>query len=493
MDKKIHHSQIHLIARNSAALFIARGFDAIYGFLVLSLLTRYLQKDLFGYYNYIISIICVVSPLISFGLQRILIREITTNKKEFPLYFGAALVLRIIFSIIALIILLIIGYYKVTPDMWFVIAVLSFSEVIFELFFLTTTIFTAFEIMRYETYIIGIGKFIGLGLLVSVVILKLGIKGVAAVLLIQQSICFAIGLYITITRFGFPSFNLNKNIIKYLLIQGFPMFVMLLLTQGSLRVGIFIIKYYKDISEVGLFAAPYYIVTRLQVIPITLITAFFPMIARIAKDSFIDLERIYRKIYKFLFTLSLPIAIIGTILGKNIIVLLAGKNFEESYAALQVLIWIVNISFLEALNNFVILSVKKQWFTAINYFLLFAINLIIDILLVPKYGYIGACWGTSISYAIIFVNTFIFLYINKITINIIETFSKPLLCGIGMGVTLYYFRNSFIQFPLALSILLSLALSAIVYLALLLLTKSFSTEELTLLRNLRRTQNKKTS
>ena len=144
--------QVHLVMKNSLFLFIARIFEFIYGFVALKLLTTYLGIENFGSYNYLLAIISVIIPLTYSGLQRVLIREISTHKQDFPKYFGAALVVRGFFSIVTFIIIQLVAYLwtSLPVELRLVLAILSIADLLFAFFFLMKTVFIAFEEMKYE-------------------------------------------------------------------------------------------------------------------------------------------------------------------------------------------------------------------------------------------------------------------------------------------------------------------------------------------------------
>lgn len=500
MDKSQQHSQAKIIAKNSVALIVARISDFLFGFIFIKLSTNYLGKITYGDYTYLSSIVCVIIPFASFGLQRILIREMTSHDKSmFPKYFTSALVIKGTFSILSFIVVLILSYkLNISSDLRIVFIIIALSEIIAIFFLLAKTVFTAFEVMKYEAYTTIALRAVGIVLIVGAIYFKFGLLGVVVALLLHHIFGVIIGMYVVIKKFGMPSFHIDFELVKYIFIQSLPMFIILLLTQAFLRVDVFIIKTYRGSAEVGLFAAPYNLVVRLQTVVITILTPVFPLIIRLAKNDLPKLNSVYKVIYRFLFMLTLPISIVATVYSRNIILFFTSPEFEASYMALQVLIWIIVISFIEALNNFVVIAVKKQWFTSINYVFLFLFNFLLGIFLVPRYGFIGACWGTLLSYFIIYINTYTYLYFNNIRINLITNLSKPLLSAVIMAILLYfikdiqYMKNVNFLNKINLAEYFNITISASIffagYVGLLLLTKSFSPKEIQFIKGLKRSK-----
>jgi O-antigen/teichoic acid export membrane protein len=90
-------------------------------------------------------------------------------------------------------------------------------------------------------------------------------------------------------------------------------------------------------------------------------------------------------------------------LAGPIIDFLYGEPFAEAAAGLAVIIWSVVFMFANILSTKVIVAFDKETsitkITALN----LVINLVLNLYLLPRWGFIGACWATVATEALNFV------------------------------------------------------------------------------------------
>jgi O-antigen/teichoic acid export membrane protein len=117
------------------------------------------------------------------------------------------------------------------------------------------------------------------------------------------------------------------------------------------------------------------------------------------------------------------------------------------------------------------------------------VNLILNFLLIPRYGINGAAFSTLISSAIylMLISTIGYKLLKLKLIN--KDFLKPFLIMSSITLLIYFLENLFPKNNFILVILILLIL--IFYFGLLFLTKSFNKEELNLIKNLRYKLNEK--
>jgi|GEM_PF-6586974 len=104
-----------------------------------------------------------------------------------------------------------------------------------------------------------------------------------------------------------------------------------------------------------------------------------------------------------------------------------------------------------------------------------ALNIILNLILIPYYSYIGASIATVLSELLLYC---LFLYIGRYykTINANRTFTKPLIASIIMAITIYPIKN--------LNTFIIIGLATIIYFLFLFLLKTFGDDDRLLLNNL---------
>ncbi|MBI5238714.1 MAG: flippase [Deltaproteobacteria bacterium] len=423
-------SHVSLIARNSIFVFMARIIEVAFSLVSISLIARYLNVKLYGQYAYLTSIIAVAIPLAYFGLQRILIRDIARDRKKAGKYLGAAIIGRTVFSAV-----LILGIYLFTVFMGFdkvsaeAIMLFAASEVILSYVALYISIYTAIEKMGIDTALTIISCTFNLTVLATVIYLDLGFVNLFTAMLLSSVFTLVIAVLMTRRGIGRPDYTFDSALLKYFFIESYPLVIVAFLTSALFRVDVFVLKYYRGVEEISLFFAPHSVITKLQVVPLALTTAIFPSLSRTSGPSSDSFHAIYEKAFKFLFVVSLPVSILAHAYAREFIVIFFGPNFAGAASALRLMIWTVNIMFLECLFGFILLAIHEQRFTAFNSAAILMVNFVLDMLLVPSYGYMGASVGTLIAYILRSLSSYTYVSIKTRPVSIFNIVLRPLMGG----------------------------------------------------------------
>ena len=464
-------NQASRITKNSFFLLVANVSDVVFALVSVAILARYLGVEVYGQYVFIISIILVFDTISQFGMRRIIIREVSKDKENVGKYMGSFIIIRCILSAIAFgAVAVTINILNLSEIYKTATYILMASQTISTFSMAFMTIFYAFEKMAYQTIISAVNNVLGIIFIIFVVSLDLGFIPLMIAMILPNVATFFLSYILLTKKISRPKFEFNPKQWKLLIKESYPLFIEMVFRQNFLRVDIFIIKALRSASEVALFNAPYSLILRLQMIPLAFTTSLFPLMSRHADTSREAFKSTYVKAFKILFNLSLPFAIATTILADKIIIIIFGINFIKSAVALKILIWMVTLMFLDSIINTVLVSLKKQWFSAVSHAAMFIVNLILDLLLVPIYGYVGACIGNLFAYMTRFILSYYFISKNDITLPLDQILPKPLLSGAAMGVIMYFFRE--------LNIVATLSLGFIAYAGSAILLGTFSKDEL---------------
>ncbi len=469
-------NQVARVAKNSFMLLVANVIDLIFGLVLIAIFARYLGVKVYGQYVFIISMVSIFSTIPHFGFRRIIMREVAKEKNNANRYLGSVIIIRCVLSTLAFaaiaITIKLLGLSGNYITAAYIIMASALTTVLSKSFI---TIFLAFEKMKYNTYLTVINRAIGITLIIAVVYYDLGFILLLVAIFIPNILTLLLSYVWVARKIGKPKFEFDPKRWKFLLKESYPLFIELVLRQNFLRVDVFVLKALSSASEISLFYAPYSLILRLQKIPASLSTALLPSLARLADKSKTSFVATYASAFKFLFIISLPIAIIVTLFADKIILIILGADFLAGAIVLKILIWMINLMFLESLFNAVLVSIGKQLFSSVSHGAMFIVNLILDILLIPYYGVVGACIGTLCAYVTRFFMSYYFISKNNITLPISNILPKPIFSGAVMGITIYLVRD--------LNMIFSISIGLASYVGVIILTGTFSKEEIGLLKN----------
>lgn len=463
-------SSLAVIARNSVAVLGARGIEVACGFISISLIARYLGVELFGLYGYITSIIAILTVLSYFGIQRIIIREIAKDKSCVNKCMGAGIIIRVILSIATVgAIYLATLLLDLEPKAITALLVFGLSEIIMSFISLFVSVFTALEKMQYDTLFTAVSRAINLALIGLVVYFDLGFTALFTVYLIGNLFSLGLALIFTFSRLGWPKFEIDFSFWKFLLKESFPLMLATSISATFFRVDVFLLKFFKTLSDVSMFYGPHFLIIRLQVIPVTLSTVLFPSLARVAGHSPKRLSSVFERAFGILVSISLPLTLVAMMLADDFIVFYFGQEFAKAAIVFKILIWIINFMFIECLMGFLLISINKQWFPVYSNAVTLIVNIVLDVILIPRYGYVGASVATLIAYGIRTSMTYYFVSTSIDFAPLHKIILRPVSSALVMGGVIVLG----IKFG---SLYLGLAVSLIFYFATLWISNSYSTK-----------------
>lgn len=191
--------------------------------------------------------------------------------------------------------------------------------------------------------------------------------------------------------------------LMWLVRLGFPL--LLANTFGIIynKIDTLMLKNMLDASSVGVYTLGHRALDMMIILPNLFGTAFFPTMARYAQTSSADAVRMGERALRFMMVAVVPATLFVTFISVPIINLFDdGADFADSHKVLMIVIWALPFQAANILfNRLIITAGREKVFIVIGLVPMIA-NIIMNALLIPRYGYFGASVATIISYGISF-------------------------------------------------------------------------------------------
>lgn len=245
--------------------------------------------------------------------------------------------------------------------------------------------------------------------------LSLGITGYLIALIIGPLFISSILLFKNkfINTF---SFNYNWSIIKNMLSLGLVYALTLLIINLNYKIDVILLDNMSSAFETGIYSVGVRITEYLWQIPMLLSTVIFARSA-VSKDD----RAFSLKVAQLLRLSFVAIGLAGFVLfllSKFIINLMYGEAYTGSVMVLNNLLPGVLMLTIFKVINMDLAGKGKPWLSLKAMIPALIINLILNIILIPNYGAVGAAISSSISYTVASV-LFIFLYSKEIKIPVL--------------------------------------------------------------------------
>ena len=463
------------IRKNFSVLSASKGFDIIIGLVSISLIARYLGVAEFGKYAFVRAFCSILVIVANMGLPTIMVREIARNRENAPAYFFSSLFLMFIFSLVSLGILVLgINLTDFSSEVKHGVYIMGLAAVFLIFGDLFSALFRAFEKMEYEALKSIVNQVVYIVTVVLAIHYDLGFLAMFVALLVANFVDMVLGAVIASRKFIKPGFRMSLSMAKFVLFETVPLGLGLIIRKLILRIDILLLTAMKSRTDVGLFGAVYRLIIQLRILPNISRKVTLPIFSRLAVDPKEGLAVGYERSFKFFFVLYLPITIALVLLADKIVLLVFGKAFVPSAIVLQILGVALLFMFLNTHLLMILTTINKQKRGMINTIFCLAANVGLDILLIPRWSYVGASIATLAAEVVLFVSCF---YVISREVHVLQLHRmcwKPLFCGLAMG--------GFLLVLHPMSIFFLLPLGAVIYFGMLFLVGAFSSDETVLIK-----------
>jgi O-antigen/teichoic acid export membrane protein len=157
--------------------------------------------------------------------------------------------------------------------------------------------------------------------------------------------------------------------------------------------------YYYGPERVGLYNGAAPIARVLPVFLNSMGFIYMPIATAFYTEGDINgLERIYRSTTKWAFLLTLPLFLTAFAFPRATILLVFGRKYVEASTALRILSIGFTFHVAMGLNAMTLLAIGRTYDNLVGNALAAALNIILNLLLIPIYGINGAAVATAVSY-----------------------------------------------------------------------------------------------
>lgn len=474
-------------SKNILWLSISRIAALILLFLAYTQLFRYLGPYQSGQFQFVLSYVTLFGVVIDFGIQQYIIKKISEDRSNAKKYFHNFLAVEVVLAILIYGLMVGIAFYNgYEPIVIKAIMIAGFGVALHGLIYPFLSVLTAFYDLKKVAFLNFIASFIN----VMVIFITIWTNSSFVLLTIQQVVyaCLAIVMYYFFVKkhIGKPEVikgisSLDWKLVKIIFKAALPFALLVGFSTLYNRIDIVLITKYLGFTETGLYTAAYKFYDLLAFFPAVVSHALYPLFASLmAQGDKSQIRGILEKYLRFMVALALPIAVGGMLMAKPIVMLLAGDEFAGAAPVLAVLVWAPAILFMYIVVNSIVISQLTKFamgITGVNV----VVNIIGNIILLPRVGIVGAAAMTIFSEAL--QGIFYFYFVKK-KITDFRFFSliwQPVLASLVMGFVVWNIRT--------MHLILVVPIAVVVYALILLLLRFFKKDDITyVLSMMRRTE-----
>ncbi|MGB8658012.1 MAG: flippase [Candidatus Zixiibacteriota bacterium] len=447
------------IAKNSGAMLGADWLNKAAMFFLIVYAARFLGTQKFGMFSFVMAFVELFAVFYDLGLGMLIIREVAGDKSKTAAYLTNSLFIKLLSSLVLF--LIIFSISRVTGNAkevqrLLVIYVLAQTLSSFSAVF--ASLFTAWERMELVALANSVRSILLLGLGIAVLHLGYGLEGLFKIFLGVNGIQLLYWLLLTSRNRIFrpqwsPQFSSWRDILQ----KAWPFAFLVLFIQIYFRIDITMLQYMKGAVDVGIYNAAYKLFTLGLSLPWVVNQALFPTLSSLDSSAPERLRETYSVVIKYSIIVSLPLSVGGFLFAPKIISLFFGGEYSKAASVLKILFLLLLPCSVASFTN-CILTVKNPKITmAIAGGVMTPLNIVLNLLLIPKFSYYGAAAATLVTEIIGAVLSlyYNFRLVSGLKLNPEQLLTKPVLAALAMGI-LIYLINSLVMIPVCVLVYFSI-------------------------------------
>lgn len=382
------------IVKNTLVLSSANVLARVIGFFYFVFLGRILGVENFGHYNFAIALVYNFYPVADFGVERLLLRDLSKNPEQCQKYFQKIVPLRLIFALISVVLVTTFGII-LSKSSFDILNIFVFSLCLIPWTFnqLIAAIGNAFEKMEIQGLVAicstgftallgGLIAILG-GTITQILIAAFFSNFIVSLVMINYS--KKLGLVFKID----PDIKFWRGILR----ESWVFALIMIMAVFYLRSSVVLVNYFKGAYFTGIYSSAFKFIEASILIPQSFALALFPQTARLLGSDKEKLARNYLKSLAAIFAFAVFYALFFILFSPMIIKISYGSSYLEAVPVMRILSIAAIIFFLNTLPGNIIQNSNR-----VKKFLPFAfLNLLLVVILclvfIPRYSIIGAAWA----------------------------------------------------------------------------------------------------
>ena len=467
---------------NTVVQVASKIIATILGLVAVAIMTRYLGTVGFGEYTTIITFLSFFGILVDFGLTLVTVQMISRpgvdEKKILGNIFGLRLVSAVIFLALAP---LAIIFFPYSQEVKMGVAIASFSF----LFAALSQVFVGLFQVKLKMDKVSIAEVASrvvlvVGIIVAVKINQ-GLLGIISAMAISSAVSFFLHFLFS-RQYVRISIGFDLAVWKEIISKSWPLAITIIFNLIYLKADTLILSLIKTQGEVGIYGAAYRVIDVLITVPFMFAGIVLPILTvnwvMSDKESF---KRVLQKSFDFMAILAIPLIVGTQFLAKEVMVLVAGREFSDSGQVLRILVLAAGIIFLGCMFSHAIIAFDKQKKIIWAYCFTSLTALAGYLIFIPRFSYIGAAWVTIYSESVIALAAIYYTFKYSSFLPRFNIFLKSILASAVMGLFLFFLPVRF--YESAIGLFFTLIFSSAVYFSALYLLKGISRKEILALLN----------
>lgn len=388
------------VLANFSWLMVDRAVRLGLGLLVGVWVARHLGPNQFGQLSYATAFAGLFGAIANAGMNGVVVRDLVKHPEQAASILGSATLLQLTGALLALVAMS-IGIILIRPDdgVTLVMVLIIGSSYLFKA---TETVKYWFEARLQSRYAVVVENLV----FVLISALKLALILSQAPLLdfawvvLAEAVFVAAGLLTICWHHGIPpqTWRAQTARARQLLSDSWPLVLSGLAISIYMQLDQIMLGDMAGEREVGQYAAAMRVAVALYFLPTAIMSSVFPSVMAAKRQGPAPYAARMQQLFDIMVVIAILFALPTSLLSGWIMRALYGSAFADTGGLLSVLVWASIFNFLGVASSrwFVIEGLQRSLFARSALGAL--TNVLLNLVLIPRWGGLGAAWATIISY-----------------------------------------------------------------------------------------------
>lgn len=397
----------------------------------------------------------IVAGLSALGLHELLVREVSPRREQSARYLVNYLTLRLFFSLLTYLLLLLGLWYfnPYSPETTRAVLILALAALPEAVATLSGALFEAYERLAVPTLVALVNS--AVKLIGGFWLLQHGAGVIELAWLMVAAGALSLFIYppalIQLWRAS-PQTGRARPDRRFSLGQlrqapGF--FAIHLFSVLDYQTDAFLISLLLTETDLGYYSAAMTITLAISLMTFAVRAAIYPVMSRYAREAPDKLALLHAKANQYLLALALPIAAAVSLLAGPIIHLIYGEAFAPAAPVLRVSVWAAVFLLVNVPNARLLLIDNRQGAAAGLTAISMSVNVVANLILIPILGILGAAIARVLASAAFFLSIHLYVRANILRSSFLPLLPRPLLATALMVAAMWPARHLPLLAPLA--------------------------------------------
>ncbi len=399
------------IAKNALVLMLATTGQKVVAFFAFMIVARLAGPEITGSYFYAVSVTSVFVVISDLGITAVVIRAIAGNREGADRLLGAAV--RAKLALVPIAILAAIGYGVLRGNSSEVLLAIGVACIAMAADAFHLILYGALrgrQNLKPEAFGMFIGQILTGAFAVTAALSHWGPIGLAG------SLAFG-----SLWNVAWSYYNIHKIQIKItkpassdfrsLVTQALPFAIAGISVKVYSYIDSLMLEAFKGTTAVGYYSVAYKLTYAMQFVPLTFTAALYPALSQAyANKEEVELRKVFIGSMRLMAAVGFPIAAGLSAMAPRLIPALYGDAYINSIPAMQVLPWVLLPIFIDFPVGALLNGSHRAHLKTSAMVATMIINAVLNFLLIPYYGPLGAAWAGVFSFWFLLAAGFSFTY-----------------------------------------------------------------------------------